>query len=154
MNFVRASAIPHLHLTMTFNTCGSAVFIKSVCVASPICGQWSACLRSLCEPICIACLWFSNKHPNIFVFLGRFAEKFKLFEPASDMGVRIKVVSSKVYAISCCIDAPAETAVQKQLLCNRFLNSSWCFVVGEHIARKSPWVSYWKWSPCLKLCPT
>lgn len=153
MNFVRASAIPHLHLTMTFNACRSAVFIKSVCGFSNL---WSMkCLLQITLwTICIACLWFSNKHPNIFVFLGRFVEKFKLFEPASDMGVRVKVVSSKVYAISCCIDAPAETAVQKQLLCNRFLNSSWCFVVGEHIARKSPWVSYWKWWPCLKLCPT
>lgn len=130
----RTGALQWGDLTITFSTDGSPVFKSSKASVWPL----QFIINEVPAPdrfssTCVAGLWFGHKHPNMLLFLEKFVEALQEMQPVS-WKHHSNSVLSKVYAISCCVDAPARAAVQNQVLFNGYLGCPWCLVVGEHIA--------------------
>ncbi|XP_064463261.1 uncharacterized protein LOC135378385 [Ornithodoros turicata] len=119
-------------LTMTFNTDGSPVFKSSKSSVWPL--QFVINEVPTSERFsntCLAGLWFGKKHPNMALFLGKFVDHLERMPPLL-WSHNNSTVSSNVYAICCCVDAPARAAVQNQVLFSGFFSCPWCVVRGEY----------------------
>lgn len=80
----------------------------------------------------VAGTWFGTKHPNMSLFVKKFVEHLSSLGSMT-WQVNSTTVSSKVYAMCCCIDALTQAAVQNQVQFNRYFGCPWCMVAGEHI---------------------
>lgn len=120
-------------LTVTFSTDGSPVFNSSRASVWPI----QLIINEVPAPErftnpCLAALWFGYKHPNMMLFLNTFVDHLEAMEEINWTHNSV-VVSSKVYAICCCVDAPARAMVQNQVMFNGFFGCPWCLAPGEHM---------------------
>ncbi|KAG0421942.1 hypothetical protein HPB47_002201 [Ixodes persulcatus] len=119
-------------LTITFNTDGSPLFKSSRNSIWPI----QFIINELPPEIrfkhpTLAGLWFGKKHPKMTLFLGKFVEQFNSMEPLTWTHM-MKTYHSKVYALCCCVDAPARAAVQNFMQFNSFFGCPWCLTKAEH----------------------
>lgn len=119
-------------LTITFNTDGSPLFKSSRNSIWPI----QFIINELPPEIrfkhpTLAGLWFGKKHPKMTAFLGKFVEQFNSMEPLTWTHM-MKTYHSNVYALCCCVDAPARAAVQNFMQFNSFFGCPWCLTKAEH----------------------
>ncbi|CAN8023540.1 unnamed protein product, partial [Ixodes persulcatus] len=123
-------------LTMTFNTDGSPIFKSSKASVWPlqfVINEVPAPDRFSASGV--AGIWFGAKHPDMSLFVGKFAEHLSSMDPII-WQAKSQMVSSKVYAVCCCLDAPARAAVQNQVQFNGYFGCPWCMVAGEHLEGK------------------
>ncbi|KAG0410584.1 hypothetical protein HPB47_012284 [Ixodes persulcatus] len=80
----------------------------------------------------VAGIWFGAKHPDMSLFVGKFVEHLSSVDPII-WEAKSQMVSSKVYAVCCCLDAPARAALQNQVQFNGYFGCPWCMVTGEHL---------------------
>ncbi|CAN8023538.1 unnamed protein product [Ixodes persulcatus] len=120
-------------LTMTFNTDGSPIFKSSKASVWPlqfVINEVPAPDRFSASGV--AGIWFGAKHPDMSLFVGKFVEHLSSMDPII-WQAKSQMVSSKVYAVCCCLDAPARAAVQNQVQFNGYFGCPWCMVAGEHL---------------------
>lgn len=123
-------------LTITFNTDGSPIFKSSKASVWPlqfVINEVPASERFLASGV--AGIWFGTKHPNMSLFLDKFVEHLSNMSPIVWQS-NSRTVTSKVYAVCSCVDAPARAAVQNQVLFNGYFGCPWCMAPGEHIEGK------------------
>lgn len=123
-------------LTMTFNTDGSPIFKSSKASVWPlqfVINEVPAPDRFSASGV--AGIWFGAKHPDMSLFVGKFVEHLSSMDPII-WQAESQMVSSKVYAVCCCLDAPARAAVQNQVQFNGYFGCPWCMVAGEHLEGK------------------
>ncbi|XP_042150709.1 uncharacterized protein LOC121838497 [Ixodes scapularis] len=123
-------------LTITFNTDGSPIFKSSKASVWPlqfVINEVPASERFLASGV--AGIWFGTKHPNMSLFLDKFVEHLSNMSPIVWQS-NSRTVTSKVYAVCSCVDAPARAAVQNQVLFNGYFGCPWCLAPGEHIEGK------------------
>ncbi|KAG0445385.1 hypothetical protein HPB47_015947 [Ixodes persulcatus] len=106
--------LKHGDLTITFNTDGTPLFKSSRNSIWPI----QFIINELPSGVrfkhpTLPGLWFGKKHPKMSLFLSKFTYR------------------SKVYALCCCVDAPARVAVQNFMQFDSFFGCPWCLTRAE-----------------------
>lgn len=119
-------------LTFNFNTDGSPLFKSSKSSVWPIQFIINELPTNLRFQHCVLSgLWFGPKHPNMAIFLKKFVDSVKSMKEIT-WKFNSKLISSKVYPLCCCVDAPARAAVQNSTLFNGFFGCPWCLARGEY----------------------
>lgn len=124
-------------LTLTVSTDGSPVFKSSRSAIWPI----QFCVNELpprerLGKTALGGLWFGKKHPDMHLFMGKFAKMVATMEPIQwEYGGVVHI--STVHLICCSADAPARAAVQNHVLYSGYFGCPWCFIKGKHAEGKS-----------------
>lgn len=78
----------------------------------------------------LAGLWFGKKHPNMDIFMRKFAEGVGSMEPVQwAEGTR---QYTSVRLLYCCADAPARAQVHNHVLFSGYYGCPWCLITGTH----------------------
>ncbi|KAG0444302.1 hypothetical protein HPB47_013947 [Ixodes persulcatus] len=120
-------------LTVTFNTDGSPLYKSSKSSVWPI--QFTINElppRVRFEHCVLAGLWFGSSHPNMALFLEKFVEEVNALDSLT-WRHNSSTISSKVYALCCCVDAPARAEVRNHSHFNGYFGCPWCLASGEHL---------------------
>ncbi|KAG0443816.1 hypothetical protein HPB47_014494 [Ixodes persulcatus] len=120
-------------LTVTFNTDGSPLYKSSKSSVWPI--QFTINElppRARFEHCVLAGLWFGSSHPNMALFLEKFVEEVNALDSLT-WRHNSSTISSKVYALCCCVDAPARAEVRNHSHFNGYFGCPWCLASGEHL---------------------
>ncbi|KAM7291259.1 hypothetical protein ISCGN_027832 [Ixodes scapularis] len=120
-------------LTVTFNTDGSPLYKSSKSSVWPI--QFTINElppRARFEHCVLAGLWFGSSHPNMALFLEKFVEEVNALDSLT-WHHNSSTISSKVYALCCCVDAPARAEVRNHSHFNGYFGCPWCLASGEHL---------------------
>ncbi|XP_064473705.1 uncharacterized protein LOC135388223 [Ornithodoros turicata] len=121
-------------LTFTFNTDGSPVFSSSHSSVWPIqfiINELPASCRFAHNTL--AGLWFGPSHPNMALFLKKFVDDVKNVGEVT-WEVNSMTISSRLYALCCCVDAPARAAVRNHVLFNGNFGCPWCLMKPEYVS--------------------
>ncbi|XP_064467860.1 uncharacterized protein LOC135378698 [Ornithodoros turicata] len=119
-------------LTITFNTDGSPLYESSKTSIWPI--QFTINElppQSRFKSPILAGLWFGKSHPKMSMFLSKFVDEVNSMQPVQWVCGGI-TYTSKVYALCCCVDAPARAAVQNYVLFNGYFGCPWCLTKGTY----------------------
>ncbi|XP_064462215.1 uncharacterized protein LOC135372635 [Ornithodoros turicata] len=119
-------------LTITFNTDGSPLYKSSKTSIWPI--QFTINElppKSRFKNPILAGLWFGKTHPNMTLFLNEFVDELNNMEPVT-WTCNTETYTSRVYALCCCVDAPARAAVQNFVLFNGYFGCPWCLTKGKY----------------------
>ncbi|KAG0436799.1 hypothetical protein HPB47_017753 [Ixodes persulcatus] len=119
-------------LTITFNTDGSPLYKSSRASVWPVQFIVNELPPSERFNHCVlGGLWFGSSHPDMSLFMTKFVEE------VTSLGSLTwehdsTVLSSKVHALCCCVDAPARAEVRHHVQYNGYFGCSWCLASGEH----------------------
>lgn len=133
-NLKEAAVVKPGDLTLTVNTDGSPVFKSSRSSIWPI--QFTVSELPPEERFrntTLAGLWFGKKHPNMKLFMSKFADAVTEMDPIQ-WTYGTADYKSQVHLICCCADAPARAAVQNHVLYSGYFGCPWCLIKGEHVA--------------------
>ncbi|KAG0445061.1 hypothetical protein HPB47_000571 [Ixodes persulcatus] len=120
-------------LTITFNTDGSPLYKSSRASVWPVQFIVNELPPSERFNHCVlGGLWFGSSHPDMSLFMTKFVEE------VTSLGSLTwehdsTVLSSKVHALCCCVDAPARAEVRHHVQYNGYFGCSWCLASGEHL---------------------
>ncbi|XP_064482783.1 uncharacterized protein LOC135395609 [Ornithodoros turicata] len=121
-------------LTITFSTDGSPVFksttsslwpIHMILNELPTIPRW--------QNVTLAGLWFSRKHPNMFLFLKAFANAFNEIGTLSWVNSAGEKIASRVHVVCAVVDSPARAALLNMKQFNGFQGCPWCYHPGVHL---------------------
>lgn len=119
-------------VTFTFNTDGSPVWNSSKTSVWPIQFIINELPPSVRLQDCaLAGLWFGKSHPNMSLFLTKFVEEVNSTSPVVWRHGN-QVLSSRAFALCCCVDTPARALVQNHISFNGFFPCTWCLVCGTY----------------------
>lgn len=123
-------------LTITFNTDGSPLYKSSRASVWPVQFIVNELPPSERFNHCVlGGLWFGSSHPDMSLFMTKFVEE------VTSLGLltwehNSTVLSSKVHALCCCVDAPARAEVRHHVQYNGYFGCTWCLASGEHLEGK------------------
>lgn len=118
-------------LTLTVSTDGSPVFKSSQSSIWPI--QFvvnEIPPETRLGHAILAGLWFGKKHPNMDIFMRKFAEGVGGMEPVQWADGTRQYTSVRL--LYCCADAPARAQVQNHVLFSGYYGCPWCLITGTH----------------------
>ncbi|KAL1470607.1 hypothetical protein MTO96_004558 [Rhipicephalus appendiculatus] len=132
-NLRRSGKISWMDLTATFNTDGSPVFKASSSSVWPI----QLLINELTpesqkKNSLIGGLWF-GKHPDMLQFMSKFVDELNAFGHIIWKHAET-VMRSSLYAIFCCVDAPARASVCNMVQFNGLFGCPWCYSCAEFVA--------------------
>ncbi|KAM7286356.1 hypothetical protein ISCGN_030178 [Ixodes scapularis] len=80
----------------------------------------------------LAGLWFGSTHPDMGLFMTKFVEEVTSLDTVTWEN-DFTVMTSKVHALCCCVDAPARAEVRNHTHFNGYFGCPWCLASGEHL---------------------
>ncbi|KAG0444718.1 hypothetical protein HPB47_013467 [Ixodes persulcatus] len=120
-------------LTITFNTDGSPLYKSSRSSVWPIqliINELPPTVRF--DHCALAGLWFGSTHPDMGLFMTKFVEEVTSLDTVTWKNDST-VMTSKVHALCCCVDAPARAEVRNHTHFNGYFGCPWCLASGEHM---------------------
>lgn len=117
-------------ITVTFNTDGAPVFKSSKSSVWPL--QISINdlpVQLWWQNVKVAGLWFATEHPPMRLFLTAFVKEINSIDSVVWRSGG-EIIKSSVFAISCCVDAPARAAILNMKCFNGYFGCPWCFERG------------------------
>ncbi|XP_064468545.1 uncharacterized protein LOC135379694 [Ornithodoros turicata] len=120
-------------LTVTFSSDGSPVFKSTTSSLWPIhmvLNELPAVPRW--QNVTLAGLWFSAKHPNMFLYLKAFVDEFNSIGALSWVNQVGNRITSRVHALCVVVDSPARAALLNMKQLNGFHGCPWCYHPGVH----------------------
>ncbi|KAM7297031.1 uncharacterized protein ISCGN_022185 [Ixodes scapularis] len=130
-------------LTLTLNSDGSPVFNSSNYSIWPV----QVTLNELPPKlrwanVMMPLLWYGKQHPDMTLLLQAFVDQLEnLNETGVTWTCENALISSKVFCICCCADAPARAAMQHMMQYNGYFGCSWCYHPGVNVEGKSLTIS-------------
>ncbi|XP_064470402.1 uncharacterized protein LOC135385154 [Ornithodoros turicata] len=136
---IRNKVCSEADITVTMNSDGSPAFNSSNYSIWPIQLTINELPHSLrTSNVLTAALWYGKEHPNMSLFLDAFVKKLNIL---SEEGIKWTSVSreitSKVFCVNCCADAPARAAMQHMKQFNDHYGCDWCLHPGFTLAGSS-----------------
>ncbi|KAG0442986.1 hypothetical protein HPB47_015411 [Ixodes persulcatus] len=116
-------------LTTTFNTDGSPLYKSSRSCVRPI----QLIINELPPTVrinhcALAGLWFGSTHPDMGLFMTNFVEEVTSLDTVTWKNDST-VMTSKVHALCCCVDAPARAEVRNHTHFNGYLGAPGAWLV-------------------------